>query len=129
MVFLQALMIWTLVICPYNDTIYQSLIKIRCINYHVIAHVISHVFKVRTKRKQKHKFLSDVQDYILMEISGTLSSIGGYDCSFINTPHDRFVCKICHLPSRDPYLSVCCGHVFCKSCLDNAKRIGLSNLS
>ena len=89
----------------------------------MIAHVISHVFKVHTKRKQKHKFLSDVQDYILMEISGTLSSIGGYDCSFINTPHDRFVCKICHLPSRDPYLSVCCGHVFCKSCLDNAKRI------
>ena len=57
-----------------------------------------------------------------MEICGTLSIIGGYDCSFIDTPHDRFICKICHLPSRDPYLSVCCGHVFCKSCLDNVKK-------
>ena len=24
--------------------------------------------------------------------------------------------------SRDPYLSVCCGHIFCKSCLDNVKK-------
>ena len=46
----------------------------------------------------------------------------GYDYSFVDTPHDRYICKICHLPSRDPYLSVCCGHVFCKSCLDNVKK-------
>ena len=57
-----------------------------------------------------------------MEIGEVLSNIGGYDCNFIDTPHDRFICKICHLPSRDPYLSVCCGHVFCKSCLLNVKR-------
>ena len=47
---------------------------------------------------------------------------GGYDHDLVNTPPDRLVCKICHLPSRDPYLSVCCGHVFCKSCLDNTKK-------
>ena len=35
---------------------------------------------------------------------------------------DIFVCKICHLPSREPHLSICCGHTFCKSCLDNAKE-------
>ena len=29
---------------------------------------------------------------------------------------------ICQLPSIDPYLSVCCGHLFCKSCLENAKK-------
>ena len=52
----------------------------------------------------------------------TLNSIGGYDHDFVDTPHDHFICKVCHLPSRDPYLSVCCGHVFCKSCLDNVKK-------
>ena len=47
---------------------------------------------------------------------------GGYDYSFVNTPPDELVCKICHHPSREPYLSVCCGHTFCKTCLDDAKR-------
>lgn len=52
-----------------------------------------------------------------------LFSNGGYDYEFVDTPSDITECKICHLPSRDPYLSVCCGHVYCKSCLDNAKKI------
>ena len=50
------------------------------------------------------------------------NSYGGFDYDFIITPPDRLICKVCHLPSRDPYLSVCCGHVFCKSCLDNIKN-------
>ena len=47
---------------------------------------------------------------------------GGYDYHFVKQPLDMFVCKICHFPSRDPYLSMCCGHTFCKSCLDNARE-------
>ena len=47
---------------------------------------------------------------------------GGYDYNFVDTPHDRFISRICHLPSRDPYLSVCCGHLFCKSCLGNVRK-------
>jgi len=43
---------------------------------------------------------------------------GGYDYECVDVVLDILVCKICHLPSRDPYLSTCCGHVFCKSCLD-----------
>jgi len=31
---------------------------------------------------------------------------------------DMMFCKICYLLSRDPFLSCCCGHTFCKSCLD-----------
>ncbi|XP_065900845.1 TNF receptor-associated factor 4-like isoform X1 [Dysidea avara] len=49
--------------------------------------------------------------------------IGGYEHKFVDTPHDRYICKICHHPSRDPYLSVCCGFVFCKSCLDNVRKV------
>ena len=46
---------------------------------------------------------------------------GGYDYEFVDTPVDRVICVICHLPSREPYMTECCGHVFCKSCLDRAK--------
>ena len=52
----------------------------------------------------------------------TPNTIAGYDYEFVDTPHDRVICKICYLPTRDPYLSVCCGHLFCKSCLDNVKK-------
>ena len=51
-----------------------------------------------------------------------LNAIGGYDYSFVDKPHDRYICKICYLPSKEPYLSECCGHLFCKSCLDSVKK-------
>ena len=47
---------------------------------------------------------------------------GGYnDYHFVTSLSDGsdLVCKICHLPSRNPHLSSCCGHTFCKSCTDN----------
>ena len=50
---------------------------------------------------------------------------GGYEFKFVQgmdgNLEDIFMCKICYLPSRDPQLSVCCGHTFCKSCLDVCK--------
>ena len=50
---------------------------------------------------------------------------GGYDYKFakqfVSTPLDRYFCEICQHPSREPHLSVCCGHVFCKSCIDKIK--------
>ena len=49
-------------------------------------------------------------------------SEGGYDYEFVETLTDNLMCKICHFPSREPHLSVCCGHTFCKSCLRNAKK-------
>ena len=48
---------------------------------------------------------------------------GGYDYHFVDTPSDMLLCKICHFPSREPHLSVCCGHTFCKSCLDGMKQV------
>ncbi|XP_065916948.1 putative leucine-rich repeat-containing protein DDB_G0290503 [Dysidea avara] len=47
---------------------------------------------------------------------------GGYEYHFVATPADWLMCNICHYPSRDPYLSGCCGHTFCKSCLEGAKK-------
>ncbi|XP_065887470.1 TNF receptor-associated factor 3-like [Dysidea avara] len=48
---------------------------------------------------------------------------GGYEYQFVDTPSDMFVCKICQYPSKEPHLSGCCGHTFCKSCLEDAKRV------
>ena len=48
---------------------------------------------------------------------------GGYDYEFVQTPSDTLICQICHCPSKEPHLSVCCGHTFCKSCLEAAKGV------
>ena len=63
-----------------------------------------------------------------LRITRFLITMVGYDYVFISTPPDRVVCKICHLPSRDPYLSMCCGHVFCKCCGDNVKTSDITNV-
>ena len=54
---------------------------------------------------------------------------GAYEYDFLSTLLDQIVCKICQCPSRDPYLSICCGHVFFKTCIDKVKRASSSNLS
>ena len=50
----------------------------------------------------------------------TPTSYGGYEYKFVNPPPDRCICNICHLPSRDAYMTgQCCeGQTICKSCLD-----------
>lgn len=52
-------------------------------------------------------------------MEGVSADPGGYDYKFVDKIPDVFICNICYLPSRDPYLTVCCGHVFCNSCLNN----------
>ena len=53
--------------------------------------------------------------------------VSGYDYHFVSEPPDRVLCRICHLPSRNPYQSVCCGYLFCKSCLDNVEKAVLTS--
>ena len=48
---------------------------------------------------------------------------GGFDYQFVDTPPETVICKICYCPSRTPHLSVCCGHVFCESCLEGAEQV------
>ena len=53
----------------------------------------------------------------------SVGTCGGYDHHFVATLSDGsdLMCKICHLPSKQAHLSSCCGHTFCKSCIDNLK--------
>ena len=54
----------------------------------------------------------------------TPTSYGGYEYKFVNPPPDRCICNICHLPSRDVYMTgQCCeGQTICKSCLDQWQK-------
>ena len=38
--------------------------------------------------------------------------LSGYDYQFVDPPPDTLVCKICHCPSKEPHLSVCCGPAY-----------------
>ncbi|XP_065904792.1 TNF receptor-associated factor 4-like [Dysidea avara] len=49
-------------------------------------------------------------------------TFGGFDYDFVDTPLENSLCKICCYPSREAQLSLCCGHTFCKSCLDGTKK-------
>ena len=47
---------------------------------------------------------------------------GGYHYHFVDMLEGSdLLCKICRLPSRNPHLSSCCGHIFCKGCIENEK--------
>ena len=47
---------------------------------------------------------------------------GGYDYEFVETVSNSLICTICFLPSKEPHLSACCGHTFCKSCLEGIMK-------
>ena len=49
---------------------------------------------------------------------------GGYEYKFVNPVPDSCKCKICHLPSKDAYMTgQCCrGLTICKSCLDEWQK-------
>jgi hypothetical protein len=46
-----------------------------------------------------------------------LQLCGGYDHEFVGEVADRLICQICTKVMREPYLAVCCGNNYCKSCL------------
>ena len=50
---------------------------------------------------------------------------GGYNYKFVDgEPPNKYICTICILVSRDPQQANCCGHVYCKSCLQQLKDKG-----
>eukprot|EP00731_Ephydatia_muelleri_P025178 Em0017g261a len=49
---------------------------------------------------------------------------GGYECDFIDAPHNDDYCIICLLPARDPQQTKCnCAKLLCKSCYEKQKGI------
>lgn len=64
-----------------------------------------------------------------MEQIATPSSHGGYEYKFLDPPHSRYICIICQLPSKDPYMTgnCCRGQILCKSCLDRTSPYTKSN--
>ena len=59
-----------------------------------------------------------------LKVMAAEQDTGGYDYQFVNPPPDRLVCLICHFPCHNSHLSVCCGHNYCKSCLEIVKTAG-----
>lgn len=49
-------------------------------------------------------------------------STGGYECTFVDDPPDELICQICSLVAQQPQQVSCCGHIFCKTCLDKYKK-------
>ena len=51
----------------------------------------------------------------------------GHDCDFIGGPPKElhWQCSICLLTLRQPYVVDCCGHHFCKACLDGATEVNV----
>ncbi len=50
---------------------------------------------------------------------------GGYECEFVQTPlPDSFQteCSVCLEVLRDVHLTICCGHNFCKECIERVQK-------
>ena len=47
-----------------------------------------------------------------------MAQYGGLEEDFVDEVKDTLICHICTKPLRDPHLTVCCGHNFCESCLE-----------
>ena len=55
------------------------------------------------------------------------SAQGGYEHEFIDAVRDDLICQICHLPARDPQQTMCCGKVYCKSCINRLQSNSCPN--
>lgn len=55
-----------------------------------------------------------------------MATCGGLDKNFIDTPPDELVCLICQTVADNPYQLICCGKLYCKSCLDRQKKVANS---
>ena len=49
---------------------------------------------------------------------------GGYDCDFVESPPEAFQteCPVCLQILKEPCLISCCGHKFCRVCIERVKK-------
>ena len=52
----------------------------------------------------------------------------GYDYEFVDSPPEKLLCRICHLPCRDAQSSEA-GHVYCKPCIIEIKVKSCASVS
>ena len=52
----------------------------------------------------------------------------GFECEFVDPPPKvlQIECPICLLILREPHLTSCCGHNFCRACIEKVKNEGKS---
>ena len=59
------------------------------------------------------------------KLSLTMASSGpslkGYDCQFVNPTPSALICPICTRVARDPQQALCCGKIYCRGCVEEAK--------
>ena len=57
-------------------------------------------------------------------MSTKIEKNGGYDYQFVDEKKlpDECTCPICTLVQREAHQVICCGKIYCKSCLDELKR-------
>ena len=48
--------------------------------------------------------------------------VGGYDYEFVDEVPEDFACPICTLVQKEAQQVICCGKVYCKSCLEQLKK-------
>lgn len=46
----------------------------------------------------------------------------GYNYEFVDPVPDECICTICHHIQREPYQVICCGKIYCKSCLEKHRK-------
>lgn len=51
---------------------------------------------------------------------------GGYDCSLVSPPpvHIQTECSVCLQILKEPCINSCCGHKFCRECIERVKANG-----
>ena len=53
-------------------------------------------------------------------------SASGYGCEFVEPPPKllQSECPVCLMILREPHLTSCCGHSFCKACIEAVQKAG-----
>ncbi len=63
-----------------------------------------------------------------LRVESEVVEVHGYDCKFVQPPptYLQTECSVCLLVLRSPHLTSCCGHNFCKECIERIQRDGSS---
>ena len=52
-----------------------------------------------------------------LKMAAQSSKIGGYQCEFVESVSEDFVCELCKHVARKPHVTSCCGETVCKACI------------